>query len=1224
MSNDIIDINKPDAAQNRTELTTTRIVKAWATQERGREFADALLGFFQSLTSRGSLLAYSYSVLEFFDWMSMSTGTIPTPAFIRRTDTAKFVEWLRNREVGLQKERLAYDPTRQMDSILYSIVFESPGINIDGIRAKLLDLYPELGGNGKLRIDVEKPGAFAHHLACLVKLKTLVRRPSVTAMRRKYPRPVGGNWEIPDNVYSYYVPRVTREKGAARSSTVMSKLGGLSSFWSFMMKGENVPGAEAPLIKYNIWVDPLKYAAAQAKSHKAIASDERKMTPTVFLQLLATTFRRSHRMASVEAARAAYYGRDTAPISLQKPSVRDLRNRLIVLFLGQTGVRCSELISIRYSDITNDNPPIVTVTGKRGKKRRFVLPPGTQRALLDFNMWLREQAVLKPGGLAARLLEPDAPVVPAVGHWGASAQGDDKGQHLGLRRPAVYLLLRNMGIRAKLTPEELRQVHPHGFRHFFARQALEAGTPPHIVQAILGHESLGTTGQYAKGTDPQKLMSDQLQPIALTASEDLFGSLDEPQIARTFEEAAKAEEERKAQEFVEKAREAKERPRLVESPVPGVAPMLARVREQIAGEPTPAPPPAPLAGPPTTGEMQIREMLQHIAIWRGTPGNPKHIMTAEIPFVNQCQQLPTETLRKLCLIYRLHWGEKGNRQPLFPSGGRQRKEEEGYEQNPDVEELEGEWIEEEELPPAATRKFLEEELTPEELAIVETGGTSARKTIKVRRIDIGKDSGLPWWTGTNGQLKPEMPVVRATQLGDCSPTSSNVLCLGLLALWRDWMLQDPTRAMALVKWVEEAIDASQQLDEVVAARPEAHWVPITAAWSETRLIGTRRKPLPRISFREHLDSEVLDWFRARAWFYHQSTGDPESFEKSMEHGKVSDAPLPSWFGVEDPVLDVPLGERHDMLDWIRALVGQLPLSRQPLFGLTSEVRASREQIAAWINAICSTDGSIDGLREQLGPEKTAALLKHPDERSKLPVDVRRGAEEAAYRLKVALGGQEVPFDLIGMIAHRALGQRHGKRQRRKDWIVGLMKQYFGPDAAKDAVLRLVAQCGKTPLAAYRELFRVEGGTIVHSHELKQEWARRYGVHSECAARRVARQLWEIHKSRPQSEQVTRPKHTAALANVMMVFHVPCQPAQERELQNLLRAAGKDLSDPARLYQAWSKESQEAPSDVEAEQAALQEEYASALAREFASSMHANAQAVPPMPTPIHLATCFAV
>jgi site-specific recombinase XerD len=47
------------------------------------------------------------------------------------------------------------------------------------------------------------------------------------------------------------------------------------------------------------------------------------------------------------------------------------------------------------------------------------------------------------------------------------------------------------------------KVSPHWLRHAYATHALERGCSIHLVQATLGHASVGTTGRYlhARPTD---------------------------------------------------------------------------------------------------------------------------------------------------------------------------------------------------------------------------------------------------------------------------------------------------------------------------------------------------------------------------------------------------------------------------------------------------------------------------------------------------------------------------------------------------------------------------------------------------------------------------------------------------------------------------------------------------------------------------------------------------
>jgi hypothetical protein len=52
---------------------------------------------------------------------------------------------------------------------------------------------------------------------------------------------------------------------------------------------------------------------------------------------------------------------------------------------------------------------------------------------------------------------------------------------------------------------DLARIHPHGIRHLAGKWAQARGIPLPIIQAVMGHGSLSTTGQYVEEHDPTLL-----------------------------------------------------------------------------------------------------------------------------------------------------------------------------------------------------------------------------------------------------------------------------------------------------------------------------------------------------------------------------------------------------------------------------------------------------------------------------------------------------------------------------------------------------------------------------------------------------------------------------------------------------------------------------------------------------------------------------------------------
>jgi integrase/recombinase XerD len=148
---------------------------------------------------------------------------------------------------------------------------------------------------------------------------------------------------------------------------------------------------------------------------------------------------------------------------------RALRDLAMVQTLYATGLRVSELVKLRRSDVHLDRGYLVTL-GK-GRKQRLV--PLGERAIAAVARYLDEA---RPGFDGERQ------------HPGLFLT------HLGrpMTRQGFWLLLGRYVRAAGLT----KHVSPHTLRHSFATHLLERGADLRAVQAMLGHADVGTTQIY--------------------------------------------------------------------------------------------------------------------------------------------------------------------------------------------------------------------------------------------------------------------------------------------------------------------------------------------------------------------------------------------------------------------------------------------------------------------------------------------------------------------------------------------------------------------------------------------------------------------------------------------------------------------------------------------------------------------------------------------------------
>lgn len=145
------------------------------------------------------------------------------------------------------------------------------------------------------------------------------------------------------------------------------------------------------------------------------------------------------------------------------------RNRAIIEVLFSCGLRVSELTNLKLSNLYIEEQ-YIRVMGKGSKER---LVPISPRALDELNYWFADRNVMKikPG-------EEDYVFLNRRGHH--------------LTRTMILIMIKRYALDAGIQ----KTISPHTLRHSFATSLLEGGADLRAIQAMLGHESIGTTEIY--------------------------------------------------------------------------------------------------------------------------------------------------------------------------------------------------------------------------------------------------------------------------------------------------------------------------------------------------------------------------------------------------------------------------------------------------------------------------------------------------------------------------------------------------------------------------------------------------------------------------------------------------------------------------------------------------------------------------------------------------------
>jgi integrase/recombinase XerD len=156
--------------------------------------------------------------------------------------------------------------------------------------------------------------------------------------------------------------------------------------------------------------------------------------------------------------------------AIDHSSYEGVRNRAIIELLYGCGLRVSELVSLKLSEIHTDIS-CIRVTGKGNKARYVPVGDTTWHYLKIYLEKVRVLQTIKPG-------QED---ILFLNRRGA-----------GLTRMMIFTIVKTLASKAEIS----KNISPHTFRHSFATHLVEGGADLKAVQDMLGHESITTTEIY--------------------------------------------------------------------------------------------------------------------------------------------------------------------------------------------------------------------------------------------------------------------------------------------------------------------------------------------------------------------------------------------------------------------------------------------------------------------------------------------------------------------------------------------------------------------------------------------------------------------------------------------------------------------------------------------------------------------------------------------------------
>ncbi len=146
------------------------------------------------------------------------------------------------------------------------------------------------------------------------------------------------------------------------------------------------------------------------------------------------------------------------------------RNRAMLEVLYSSGLRVSELVTLRISHIYSDIG-FLRIIGKGNKERLVPIGKSALKYLSIYVEEIRCHIAIKPGFENYVFL---------------NRRGS------GLSRVMVFTIIKELVVKAGIE----KKVSPHTFRHSFATHLVEGGADLRAVQEMLGHESITTTEIY--------------------------------------------------------------------------------------------------------------------------------------------------------------------------------------------------------------------------------------------------------------------------------------------------------------------------------------------------------------------------------------------------------------------------------------------------------------------------------------------------------------------------------------------------------------------------------------------------------------------------------------------------------------------------------------------------------------------------------------------------------
>ena len=291
--------------------------------------------------------------------------------------------------------------------------------------------------------------------------------------------------EFPNKILVKYKQYLRLEKGLS-SNTEEAYLGDLNKLFSFL-ESEHLSPLEVTLENLETFSAGLRDIGIHPRSQARILSGVRSF----YHFLVMEDFLETDPTELLEFPQIGFHIPEVLHIEEIDALINQIdlstreghRNRAILELLYSCGLRVSELCNLKLSDLYLDQN-FIKVEGK-GSKQRLV--PISTKAIHELENYFLDRNT-----------------------WSILPEYEDfvfiskRGKNIS--RIMVFHIIKTLAEEIGLT----KDISPHTFRHSFATHLLEGGANLRAIQAMLGHESIGTTEIYTH-IDRNKLRSEIIE-----------------------------------------------------------------------------------------------------------------------------------------------------------------------------------------------------------------------------------------------------------------------------------------------------------------------------------------------------------------------------------------------------------------------------------------------------------------------------------------------------------------------------------------------------------------------------------------------------------------------------------------------------------------------------------------------------------------------------------------